>query len=368
MNTNEFDNVENYGDNCDNCDNCNVCEIQPEKEKFDIKTAKNAFGSISFALFIAVALIFTASFVLKKLIPHELFANAWIAYTLNFVIMYVISFPLAYLFIKGLPKDNSDLQTENKMNTRTFVRLFVSAAFLMYAGNIIGTVFTGFFTFFKYFLREMPSQSFSDMFNRDASIATILYVAVIAPIFEEIVFRKVIIDRIKRFGYMPAMIFSGVAFGFFHGNFSQFFYATLLGMLLGYIYCRTGKIIHTILMHSVINIYGGVVPTLIFSFVDTERLDAIQAIADYDKYIEAISEFALDHILPIIFYALHAVTFFVLAVIGLIFLIKDRKRYKAGVLKADPPMPGEKTFSLVFLSAGFILFVCTTLVEFYYSL
>ena len=209
MNTNECERV---GEN-------SVCDEIHIEKKFDIKTAKNTFKDISFGLFIAMALMLVILFVIGKLAPSEIFENAWITYSLNFVVMYVIAFPIAYLFVRGLPKYDTDVQTENKMNTGTFVRLFISAAFLMYVGNIIGTVVTGFFTFFKYFLRDIPSQSFTEMFDRDSSPVTIIYVAVIAPIFEEIVFRKVIIDRTKRFGYMPAIIFSGVAFGFFHGNF-----------------------------------------------------------------------------------------------------------------------------------------------------
>ena len=339
-----------------------------EEKKFDIRGARVTFGLISLGLFATVVVIFAASFSVGAFIPKEILESDWFIYVLNFVVMYLIAFPIGYLFVRGLPKDKNEIPTENKMNTKTFVRLFISALCLMYIGNIVGSVLTGFFTFFKYFLREMPSQSFSEMFDSDALLVKIIFVAVIAPIFEEIVFRKVVIDRTKRFGYMPAIIFSGVAFGFFHGNFSQFFYATLLRFLLGYIYCRTGKIIHTMLMHSVINIYGGVVPMLIFAFVDTERLDSIQMIDDYNKYMEALLDFAVDSILPIILYALHAIAFLTFAVIGLVYLIKDRKRYAAGIVNADPPMPKEKAFSIIFVSVGFILFVCGSLVEFYLSL
>ena len=342
-------------------------EITEEKQ-FDLKSARRTFGLLSLGLFATVFVILATSFSIGAFIPSELLGKAWFPYLLNFVVMYAIAFPIGYLFIRGLPKDEPEIPTESKMNKKTFIRMFISALCLMYVGNIVGTAVTGFFTFFKYFLREMPSQSFSEMFNKDAFFVQIIFVAVVAPIVEELIFRKVIIDRTKRFGYMPAILFSGVTFGLFHGNFSQMFYATLLGFLLAYIYCRTGKVIHTILMHSVINIYGGVVPTVIFALMDTERLDAIQMIEDSDKYIEAITDFAADNILPIILYSLHMIAFLTVAVIGLIFLIKDRKRYKAGTLKADPPMPKGKTFKTLFVSAGFILFVCAVLVEVYLSL
>ena len=344
-------------------------EIRVEEVKFDLEKARKTFGKLSLGLFTATVLMLVLSIAAGIFLPRELLETPWFPYVLSFVTMYVVAFPISYLFVFRLPRDSAEIPTENKMNTGTFIRLFISGAFLMYVGNLIGTAFTGFFTFFKYFLREAPSQTFSEMFDRDSLLVQIIFVSVIAPIFEELVFRKVIIDRTKCFGYMPAIIFSGVAFGFFHGNFSQFFYATLLGLLLGYIYCRTGRIVHTMLMHSAINIYGGVIPMLIFSLMDLERLDSIlESPMSDEAFINALGAFVSDSILPIILYALHALVFFVLAIIGLVFLIKDRKRYKAGTLKADPPMPKGKAFTTMFVSVGFILFVCAALVEFYISL
>lgn len=343
--------------------------VQEEEVKFDIKKARKTFGRLSVGLFVATILILVLSATAGLFLPRELLETPWFPYVLSFAAMYVIAFPISYLFVFRLPRDIAEIPTESKMNKGTFIRLFVSGAFLMYAGNLIGAAFTGFFTFLKYFLREMPTQTFSEMFNKDSLLVEIIFVMIIAPIFEELIFRKAIIDRTKRFGYMPAIIFSGVAFGFFHGNFSQFFYATLLGFLLGYIYCRTGKIIHTMLMHAAINIYGGVIPMLIFSLMDTERLDSILsgAMSD-DEFFTSLGAFVSDSILPIILYSLHALVFLVIAVIGLVFLIKDRKRYKAGIVKADPPMPKGKAFTTMFVSVGFILFVCAALVEFYISL
>ncbi len=343
-------------------------EIQVEEVKFDLKKARKTFGRFSAGLLVATVIMLALSISAGLFIPRELLEKSWFPYALSFVTMYGVAFPIAYLFIFRLPRDSGEIQTESKMNKGTFIRLFISGAFLMYAGNLIGTAFTGFFTFLKYFLRDMPTQTFSEMFNKDSLLVEIIFVMIIAPIFEELVFRKAIIDRTKRFGYMPAIIFSGVAFGFFHGNFSQFFYATLLGILLGYIYCRTGKIIHTMLMHAAINIYGGVIPMLIFSLIDTERLDSILAGASDEKFFEELGAFVSDSILPIILYALHALVFLVLAIIGLVFLIKDRKRYKAGIVKAHPPMPKGRAFTTMFVSVGFILFVCAALVEFYISL
>ena len=44
----------------------------------------------------------------------------------------------------------------------------------------------------------------------------------LAPIMEELMFRKMLVDRLVPFGQKTAVIVSGLSFGLFHGNFHQF--------------------------------------------------------------------------------------------------------------------------------------------------
>ena len=91
---------------------------------------------------------------------------------------------------------------------------------------------------------------------------TIIAFVGLAPLFEELVFRKILVDRVLPYGEWPAILFSGITFGLFHGNLTQFFYAALLGMILAYVYIRTGRILYTIGIHACINFLGGVLPIL----------------------------------------------------------------------------------------------------------
>ncbi|MBR5615641.1 MAG: CPBP family intramembrane metalloprotease, partial [Clostridia bacterium] len=52
----------------------------------------------------------------------------------------------------------------------------------------------------------------------------------------------------------------------------QFFYAALLGMLLSFLYAKTGKIHHCILIHMSVNFFGGVLPTILMDWADYETL------------------------------------------------------------------------------------------------
>ncbi|MDL2236926.1 CPBP family intramembrane metalloprotease, partial [Christensenellaceae bacterium OttesenSCG-928-K19] len=78
-------------------------------------------------------------------------------------------------------------------------------------------------------------------------------VCILAPIAEEFIFRKLLIDRLARYGQWVAVFTSALLFGLFHGNFSQFFYAFGAGLVFGYVYIKTGKVWYTMLLHGIIN-------------------------------------------------------------------------------------------------------------------
>ena len=77
---------------------------------------------------------------------------------------------------------------------------------------------------------------------------------VVAPVFEELIFRKLVLDRIGGFGEAPAALCSALIFGLAHQNAGQFFLAFLLGILFARIYLRTGRIVYTMVLHFIINL------------------------------------------------------------------------------------------------------------------
>ncbi len=85
---------------------------------------------------------------------------------------------------------------------------------------------------------------------------TFVIAVLIAPTAEELLFRKLLTERIVKYGELAAVLASGLFFGLFHGNLNQFSYAFLLGLFLGFIYVKTGKLGYTIGLHMAINFIG----------------------------------------------------------------------------------------------------------------
>lgn len=82
----------------------------------------------------------------------------------------------------------------------------------------------------------------------------ILY-GLISPVTEEIVFRGLIFNRMRRyFPHAAAVAASGVLFGIYHGNLVQGVYGGCMGILMAYLYERLHSFLIPCLFHAMANI------------------------------------------------------------------------------------------------------------------
>lgn len=102
------------------------------------------------------------------------------------------------------------------------------------------------------------SQTYQEVADRQYGVAfaagLVLY-GMISPLAEEVVFRGVIYNRLRRFyGPLIGIVVSGIFFGAFHGNLVQGVYGACLGMLMAYLYEKSGRFYIPILFHAVANL------------------------------------------------------------------------------------------------------------------
>ena len=81
-----------------------------------------------------------------------------------------------------------------------------------------------------------------------------IYVIILAPISEEIIFRGYILENLKKYGNKPAIIISALLFALFHMQYYQFLPAVLSGLLLGILYIKYNSIKLPIAAHMINNI------------------------------------------------------------------------------------------------------------------
>ncbi len=71
-------------------------------------------------------------------------------------------------------------------------------------------------------------------FNVSVSLPMALYIALIGPFAEELVYRGFLMNGLKPYGKVFAIVVSAVFFALMHGNLSQIPFAFMCGILLGY--------------------------------------------------------------------------------------------------------------------------------------
>lgn len=120
----------------------------------------------------------------------------------------------------------------------------------------------------------MP-EFFKNMYNQTypVNLYSILAFCIAAPLFEEMIFRGVVLQGfLKRYSPTKAIIVSALIFSLAHLNPVQFLTAFTLGLLLGWIYWKTNSLLSSIFIHACNNIISFAIQWLtsdLFSFQKT---------------------------------------------------------------------------------------------------
>lgn len=312
-----------------------------------VPTARKAYSRslLNIALFFLISLVIIQ--VARQFFPEEISSAA--LYLLNYIPMYLIAFPIYLLLSKRIP---ATVPEQKPMSVGSILLAFLCCQCIAIAGNLIGVIVN---TFLTLLLGVSTNSTFlTDGVFGDSGLLFICIAVIFAPIVEEMIFRKVLIDRIRKYGNGAAILMSGMMFGLFHGNLSQFFYAAGLGMLFAFIYIRTGKIRHTITLHMMVNFWGSAMPLLMLRNVDFNELVDTLTGGDFSALTAMVSD-----LIPFFIYVILNYT---LALAGLIILILNRKR-----MTVEPPIepiPKGKRLSAACLNIGFFALLAACIYEF----
>ena len=144
------------------------------------------------------------------------------------------------------------------MGLGEFCAAFFISCFAVTVGSIVSSVVS-------YFIPTANEGALGGLVNDAPLWLVIAVVVIIGPVVEEIAFRKVLIDRLSVYGDRLAVFVSATIFGFFHGNHEQLVYAVMLGIILGYVYTSTRNVVHTVILHALINLIGTIPAMLVNS-------------------------------------------------------------------------------------------------------
>ncbi len=296
----------------------------------DRKTISKLFLSLTFSMAISY---FILSFAL---LITELFPSLPDSISLVINDFYtVIVIVLFCIFSKSItPRRPIAL---SKMTPSRFFMFVIASVPLMIVGSLIGTAFSN---LAGIVIGSDVTNAIEVLIDEYPPFLIFISVIIIAPFFEELMFRKLLIDKTSRFGFGFSAFLSGIVFGTFHGNFYQLFYGFLLGVVLAFVYLTYAKLRYCVLLHSLINFMGFVGPLYVTEFASS-------------------SNFSLN------FLALCYTFFYYMCIpFGIAIIL-----YFLKMLKVKYPFAFDKfSFCLIFKNYGFLSYITLVVILFAFSI
>ncbi len=311
---------------------------------------KLPFSRVGWTLFailgITTALQIAGGAVVYLLAP-QLNKTSWFSWVLTFAPLYFIAIPVGYIIIKPIPKI---VVPQQRLGFGKLIVFFAMSYAVMYIGNIVGTLLNAGISALRG--TELTNPLLALMTGSNIYIE-LFVVGVCAPVMEELVFRKMLIDRIRVYGEGTAILVSGLTFGLFHGNLFQFFYAFGLGALFAYVYLRTGRVRYTIILHAMINSFS----VILSQFLLNSGSGALESMSgDNPEELLNLIQGNLSQYIGIAICLFIALALFIS---GLVLLITKRKQ--AVLFTAPKELPKAGRFKTVFLNWGMVLYILLAL-------
>lgn len=312
-----------------------------------LKQTKRHFSKLGLMFFLGTLIIYFVqilSMAIASFMDPALLENTTASTLITMLPMYLIAMPLMYLLIRTVPASKK-IEKRN-MSVGHWIICFLICYGGVYITNYLGVFLTSIIGTLK---GSPVTNIINNVVTGSALWSNFIIMVILAPISEELIFRKLLIDRTIKYGDRIAILFSGLMFGLFHGNLNQFVYAFALGICYAFIYVKTGKVIYTILLHMLNNFIGSILGMLILNYVGEEFLNCVNDVPAMMAYVQ-------NHMTQIIVYMLYCFALFAIAMAGIILFFVKLKKIRTQLLPGEVTIPKGKRFFTTVLNPGMMLF------------
>lgn len=196
---------------------------------------------------LGIAIMFGIYWIYSIFIQKNLNIQPIFKTIIGLVTLYVIGLFLFINITKKIPNTNIK---KSKVNGKSITLCFL----LQFTAFMIMSVLVNIFA-------NISGQELSTDLNT-LTPYMIFMLTVFNPIVEEFVFRKVFADKLLKYGELFYMMVSSFCFAIVHGvslGIPQIIYTFILGMIWSYLFVKTGNIKLPILLHSLSNIFGSII-------------------------------------------------------------------------------------------------------------
>ncbi|MEE3356959.1 MAG: putative ABC exporter domain-containing protein [Lachnospiraceae bacterium] len=322
---------------------------KPSREEAvgNVNQAKKDFTWIGCGAIVMILGTILAQIGVSLLADHicpEVLNTSYGTWLLTFLPEYLIAFPIGVFLICRVKNRGLSKAKEAPLGYGNTLKAIPALAFMLLSGSLVGG---GLNLLFRKLLGKGGGNPVVSLIADDSILLRVIFMAVLAPIIEEFIFRKVLIDRLRPYGDLVAVVTSALIFGLIHGNLSQMFYAFGIGLVLGLIYLETGRLRYTIPFHMGINLLGAVIMPELLKQIDMKSI-----------YAGKVS-------LPLIILVIYLVLYYVLAMIGFVVICITAVRHR--YIRREMELPRFGAITVVWGNPGMLLFLVTVLGVIIYS-
>lgn len=320
-----------------------------ERKARELKTAKKHFSKLGGMYILGTIVIYAVQLIpiaLVSFLLPEWLQNGDFSLLVSMLPMYLIGMPVLILLVRTIPADRVE---RHPIRAGSFIVAVIMSFGAVYLTNIIGNIITAVIGLLK---GGSVQNQLANVTESTSLWMIAFWMVICAPFMEEYVFRKLIVDRTIRYGQGVAVLLSGLMFGLFHGNLNQFVYAFVLGLLLAYLYAKTGNLKITIAIHMMINFMGGLVSSALMRAIDLDEYLEIVSYMDMDAMMAYISE----NMAGLLAYGAFLIFVFGMLIAGLVLFIVCLAKKKFTFARGQVVIPRGKRFSTIFLNVGMLLY------------
>lgn len=316
-----------------------------------LKQARRDFSRIGASLCLMVVIWYALATVLEGALYAAVGGKGeapnWVTYVGSGVPLYLIAMPIAVM----LMGKSTVIETRKfDMKPGLFFKLLLMCLPMMWAGSVFGSMLS------MVLSNGEATDRVADL-AMQTNIWNVVFLVIVGPVFEEWLFRKQLIDHTRKYGEKTAILLSGLAFGLFHMNLFQFFYAFLLGLMFGYVYTRTSKLRYSTAMHMIINFNGGVLAPWVLTRVDLDQLEKVSEAAENGN-AAAMEQWASQNATGLAIMLVYFLLYGAVILAGFVLLIRNFR--KAEFYIAPEELPRGTGARTVYGNVGMITFIVLT--------
>lgn len=187
-----------------------------------------------------------------RLVPESTLDMAYLYNETIKALVYAVTSIVSILCLKTMAKNEITYVSENEktlnLNLAKYAALILLGISASFFFNIIANV-TGFVKL---------SEGYDTVYENQMGVKFvfgILIYGLISPIVEETLFRGILYNRMKRlFSVRIAMLASSLIFGLFHMNLVQGLYGFIMGLIIVWVYEKSGNFITAVIIHTAANV------------------------------------------------------------------------------------------------------------------